>query len=291
MMGTELQKNYKNDIFYHEYFTEDKEAAMQKKRALKIAVTVVLTVLCLAAFLLSPVFKIQTVTVEGNGYYATEELVAVLQEVTGKNYFLTLFSNVPFSHLDYLFKARLYNQEQKLISEKTYIKAAEVTCHFPDKISVAVEERTPAFLTKFRGEYLLVDSEGYVLEAFSGEEKPCYPIVEGLDVAEYKTGTSLRLQNPSDKLELAIKICNLMKQSEFLEGYIDIIDITNENSIWLFASPSLSVKFGNDSDLAMKISTLKEIFQAGYNGNSQGMIDFTSGKNPIFKYNDKSSED
>ena len=90
---------------------------MQKKRALKIAVTVVLTVLCLAAFLLSPVFKIQTVTVEGNGYYATEELVAVLQEVTGKNSFSTFFSNVPFSHLDYLFKARLYNQEQKLIRQ------------------------------------------------------------------------------------------------------------------------------------------------------------------------------
>ena len=82
-----------------------------------------------------------------------------------------------------------------------------------------------------------------------------------------------------------------MEQSEFLEGYIDIIDIANENSIWMFASPSLSVKLGSSSDLAMKISTLKEIFQSGYDGESRGTIDFTSGKNPIFKYNDNKQDD
>ena len=260
---------------------------MGKKRVLKIAVIAVLAILCLAAFLLSPVFNIEKVTVEGNKYYSQEELTEALQGVVGKNYFSALFTNAPFSHLDYIFKARLYHQEQQLINDKTYIKTADVICDFPHTVHVRVIERTPAFLTKFQGEYLLVDSEGYVLEVFSDEEKPAYPTVEGLQVESYKTGKSLKSQSTSGKLELAIKICNLMQQSEFLEGYIDIIDITNENAIWMFASPSLSVKFGDDSDLAMKISTLKGIFQSGYNGDSQGTVDFTSGKNPIFKYNDK----
>ncbi len=264
---------------------------MKKKPVLKIAISVILAVLCLAAFLLSPIFKIETVAVEDSTYYTQEELTEALQEVIGKNYFSVLFSNVPFSHLDYIFKTRLYTQEQKLISDKTYIKEAEITCNFPNKIIIKIKERTPSFLTKFQGEYLLIDSEGYVLEVFSDEDKPDYPIVEGLDIAGYKTGKSLGSQSSPSRLELAIKICNLMEQSEFLEGYIDIIDITNENSIWMFAGPSLSVKLGNSSDLAMKISTLKEIFQSGYDGSSQGTVDFTSGKNPIFRYNDNNSDE
>lgn len=264
---------------------------MRKRPVLKIAVTVILAVSCLAAFFLSPIFKIETVVVEDGTYYTQDELTESLQEVIGKNYFSALFSNVPFSHLDYIFQARLYNQEQKLMSDKAYIKEAEITCSFPNKIILKIKERTPSFLTKFQGEYLLIDSDGYVLEAFSGENKPNYPIVEGLDITGYKTGKSLKSQSSSERLELAIKICNLMEQSEFLEGYIDIIDIANENSIWMFASPSLSVKLGNSSDLAMKISTLKEIFQSGYDGDSRGTVDFTSGKNPIFKYNDNKKDD
>ena len=263
---------------------------MRKKRVLKIAGIVILAMLCLAAFLLSPVFRIETVTVEGSQYYAQKELEEALHDIKDKNYFSVLFSNVPFSHLDYLFKARLYTQEKKLVDDRPYIKTAEITCHFPDKVFVTVTERVPTFLTRWQGQYLLVDSEGYVLAAFSDEEKPDYPVVEGLDVTSYKTGKSLKERSSSDKLELAIKICNLMEQSDFLEGYIDIIDITNEHSIWMFASPSLSIKFGDSSDLSMKISTLKSIFQSGYNGDSQGTIDFTSGKNPIFKYNDKNSD-
>ena len=104
-------------------------------------------------------------------------------------------------------------------------------------------------------------------------------------------GGSLRTQGSRETLELAIKICSLMEQAQFLEGYIDIIDLSDPEGIWMYASPSLAVKLGDSSDIAMKLSILKGIFQSGYNGGSNGVIDFTSGKNPIFQKNETNVED
>lgn len=264
---------------------------MKKKRAVRVAVIVVLAILCFVGFLLSPIFRIQAITVNGCTYYSEEEITEALQEVSNKNYFTVLFSDVPFAHIDYLFKGRLYTQEQNLVTEKPYIKTAKITYQFPDRLEVLVTERSPSFLTKFEGEYLLVDNEGYVLEVFSEEKKPLYPIVEGLDLNGYKMGGSLRTQGSREPLELAIKICSLMEQAQFLEGYIDIIDLSDPEGIWMYASPSLAVKLGDSSDIAMKLSILKGIFQSGYNGDSNGVIDFTSGKNPIFQKNETNVED
>ena len=230
-------------------------------------------------FLLSPIFRIQAITVNGCTYYSEEEITEALQEVSNKNYFTVLFSDVPFAHIDYLFKGRLYTQEQNLVTEKPYIKTAKITYQFPDRLEVLVTERSPSFLTKFEGEYLLVDNEGYVLAV-------SYTHLNG-----YKMGGSLRTQGSRETLELAIKICSLMEQAQFLEGYIDIIDLSDPEGIWMYASPSLAVKLGDSSDIAMKLSILKGIFQSGYNGGSNGVIDFTSGKNPIFQKNETNVED
>ena len=286
-MCGELQKNGKNDIVYLYILLRIKEAAVRKRSIFKTVGIIFLSVACLAAFLLSPVFRIETVTVKGNQHYAEEELAQTLSSVKGKNYFFALFSNVPFSHLDYLFQARLYNQEQTVIRDKVYVKYAEITCDFPDKVQLEVTERTPAFLIRCQGQYLLADTEGYSLEVFTEENKPDYPVVEGLETENYKIGKSLKEYCSSERLELAVRLCSLMEQSGFLQGYIDIIDITNPRSVWMFASPSLSVKFGDDTDLSVKISTLKSIFESGYDGTSNGTVDFTSGKNPIFINNEK----
>ena len=171
------------------------------------------------------------------------------------------------------------------------MKTAKISYDFPNALSIEVIERSPAFLTAHEGIYLLVDSEGYVLETFTEDNKPEYPIIQGLDIKFFKIGTSLELSSDKERLLLSIQIYNYMEQTNMGDGYIDTIDIGNVDEIWMTAYPSLSIKLGDSDNLGLKISKLKVIMDSGYNGNSEGVIDFTSSKNPIFKENVKSSDD
>lgn len=87
------------------------------------------------------------------------------------------------------------------------------------------------------------------------------------------------------KIDTAIKVCNLINQLSMPEGMIDVIDVSDPDNIWFHCAPSLSVKLGDTNNLGVKLSTLKEIFNSGYDGNSDGVIDFSNGGYPVFSSN------
>jgi hypothetical protein len=155
----------------------------------------------------------------------------------------------------------------------------------PDRIVVETFERIPIFLAEYYSVYLYVDSEGFLLSTFTEEDKkPKLPIVQGLNLAGYKVGRAISLKEDK-QIDDVIKICNLMKQLSILEDNIDIIDVTDINDIWFYCSPSLAIKFGNSDNLGVKLAMLKEIQKSGYDGNSNGILDFSLGGNPIFTEN------
>lgn len=264
---------------------------MKPKKKMKIILVAILFLCVFVAFLLSPLFNFRSISITGAEFYQAEELQNSLNYLVGKNYFIALFENTPFSHLDYIFRGRLYDVEQQLMFDKPYLKFAEISFSFPGVAEVLVEERSPAFLAKNGDEYLLIDSEGYVLEAFSAEEKPGYPIVEGVETAGFKVGNTLAGRGTDLQLELAIKICNGMSQIQFSDEAVNIVDVSDTDRVWLFVKPSLSICIGSEDDLGIKLSVLKEILASGYDGNSNGVIDFTNGKNPIFKENSDTEQD
>ncbi len=259
---------------------------MSKKKKLKSILAVLLSVCAFVAFLLSPLFNFKSVEVVGEHFYSEEELKGAVSHLNDRNYFILLFENTPFSHLDYMFQGRLYDCEKKILTENPYLKTVEISFSFPMKAVVSVTERTPVFLTKHGGEYLLVDSEGVVVDTFSEENKPDYPVIEGIETLDCKVGSSLVGKGTDMQLELAMKICSGMKQVGIAQNSGFVVDVSDTDRIWMFVQPSLSVCFGDDTDLNVKLSVLKEIFDKGYNGDSDGVIDFTNGKNPIFKKND-----
>lgn len=258
---------------------------MKVNKKFRIIIAVFFLLCAFIALLLSPLFDFTSINVNGSGFYSSEEIQNSLEHLKDKNYFITLFKNTPFSHLDYIFKGRLYDIEQQLLFDKPYIKNVEISFSFPGVAEVEIQERSPSFLAKNDDEYLLIDSEGYVLQAFSAEEKPGYPVVEGVDASDFKVGNTLVGRGTDSQLVLAIKICNGLSQIQLSEGAVDIVDVSDPDHVWMFVRPSLSICFGDEENLSVKLSALKEILASGYDGNSNGVIDFTNGKNPIFKKN------
>lgn len=151
------------------------------------------------------------------------------------------------------------------------IKNIAVEYDLPHTITVEIEERTPIMVTESNGMYLYIDSEGYLLGAYTRADKPDMPVMKGLAISDYKIGISVA-GGKDRTVDEAIKICSIMKQLSML-SYIDIIDVSDYNNIWMYCAPSLSIKFGGADDIGRKLSYIKGIIDSGHDGNSNGTLD------------------
>lgn len=257
-----------------------KGLSSKKKAALFVLVLVIVFILVL----LSPIFSITDINVSAVSLYSGDEIAASLSDFSGRNGFISLLRSTSFSDIDDIFRLRFGSREKSMLFDYPLIKNVTVKYDPPHTLNVQIEERVPIFVTESDGIYLHVDSEGYLLGAYTQADKPAMPIIEGIEITDYKIGTSI--SGGKDKtVDEAIKICSLMKQLSML-SYIDIIDISDYNNIWMYCAPSLSIKFGNTDDMGRKLAYIKGIIDSGYDGMSDGTLDMSSGGNPVFKSND-----
>ena len=259
------------------------EARKKRKKKILLAVSVsVLLIIATILLLLSPVFAIKKYDIPDLTFYKDEEIISVMKEIDGRNGLLAAFDHTSFDDADGLLKLRLPDIEKKIIFNCPYIESVTVRFAFPDKIVVDAKERKPIFLTDFHNTYLYIDSKGVVLETFTAANRPDYPIVKGLEITDFKIGCSIA-ETDNNKIFIAMKLCNTLSTMGILENHIDIIDVSDYNDIWMFCAPSLSVKFGDSDGLEMKVSKLKGVFEAGYDGKTEGELDLYSGKNPVLR--------
>lgn len=252
----------------------------KKKAALFVAIVLVVAIL----ILLSPIFSITEINVSAVSLYSGDEISASLDEYNGKNGFASLLRTTSFSDLDDIFRMRFGSKEKSMLFDYPLIKNISVKYSPPHTLNVEIEERVPIFVTESNGMYLYIDSEGYLLGAYTQADKPDMPIIEGIEINDYKIGTSVS-GGRDQKIDEAIKMCSLMKQLSML-SYIDIIDISDYNNIWMYCAPSLSIKFGSTDDIGRKLSYIKGIIDSGHDGTSNGTLDVSSGGDPVFKSND-----
>ena len=150
---------------------------------------------------------------------------------------------------------------------------------------VNTKERIPIFLLKNAACTFILIRKDICFSTFTEEdEKPNLPMVQGIELDSYKVGQPIT-KSEDKRVDTAIKICNLLKQLSY-EGRIDIIDMSDSDDIWFYTHPSLSVKFGDMEEPGLKLSYLKEILNAGFNGESDGIIDFSGGGYPVFRHNE-----
>lgn len=266
---------------------ENRFISARKKRKKKILITVsviILFIIAVILLLLSPIFSVKKYEIQDLQFYTDEEIVSVMKDIDGKNGLISVFENTSFDDADGLLKLRLPDIENKLIFNCPYLESVTVRFSFPNKIVVEATERKPIFLTDYHNTYLYIDSKGVVLETFTSANRPDYPIVQGLEISNYKIGCSIA-ETDDTKIFIAMKLCNALSSMGILENNIDIIDVTDYNDIWMFCAPSLSIKFGGTDELELKVSKLKGVFEAGYDGNSEGELDLYSGKNPVLRPN------
>lgn len=261
-----------------------KKFSVRKRILLIVFAAVAITVI----LLLSPIFSISKIRISAVSLYSSEELLSSFDGLKGKNGFLSLLQSTSFSDLDDLFRLRFGSKEESLLFDYPLIKNIVVRYDLPDTVVVEIEERTPVMVTESDGMYLHIDSEGYLLGTYTQADQLDMPVIRGIRISDYKIGTSVA-GGKDRATDDAIKICSTMKQLSML-SYIDIIDVSDYNEIWMYCAPSLSIKFGSADDIGRKLSYIKGIIDSGYDGNSNGTLDLSAGGNPVFKNNESAQE-
>ena len=97
--------------------------------------------------MLSPIFNVTTIVVEGNNIVSTNEIISLSGIKKDENIF-------KFSK----------SQISKNIKQNAYINKIQISKSIPNTIKIIVEERTPKYIVEFGNGYVYISNQGYILE-------------------------------------------------------------------------------------------------------------------------------
>lgn len=213
----------------------------KRKRNGKTLIIVCLLFVAVLSLLASPLFSVDVITVTGNARFTESEILDIAGVKRGENIFL----------------AEYRDAETRLL-ENTYIKFAEVTTTFPDKMDIEIVERKTCGYVPFMGTYLYIDQDGYVLENAATADGDC-PIVTGLKFQSFSIAEQLETEN-KNSFDIVMLMSKLLINYDFIDS-VKEMNISDPNDIRLFVD-NIDISFGGIEDADKKVRTAIEIIKS-----------------------------
>jgi cell division protein FtsQ len=129
-----------------------------------IIILAIINILLCAVYYILIHYEVQTVTVEGNKHYSSDEIKAMI--MTGYFGDNSLYLSLKYKNKD--------------IEDIPFIETMDVVVQSNDTIRIIVYEKAVAGYVEYLGRYMYFDNEGIVVEA-SKVTTPGVPQVTGLD--------------------------------------------------------------------------------------------------------------
>jgi cell division protein FtsQ len=248
---------------------------------MKFILTVSLLVTTVVLFALSPLFAVKKIEVRGAAHYTAESLISLSGVIEGENGFKQVGSS-----LGSILTLRIGSAEQAISRGCPYVKAVNVKYVLPGSVIIDVVERTAAAAVPYTGTSLLVDREGFVLEEQPPDAVQKLPYIKGLKFGSYEPGKKPEYEN-YEALQVAFRVLDEIRGLDKNEAYalydrVDSIDVSDPDAVVFSLESRLRVKLGDMQDLNYKLSSAKTIFERNIKKTDKGILDFTSGENPVF---------
>ncbi len=211
----------------------------------------------------SQYFKIKSINVEENTHYQDEEITGLVKELIGAN----------------IFEVNKKKVEDKIAEELNWVKSAELSKIFPDRVVIKLIERKPYLKIVYKNSYFLVDNEGVVLEKIENENLYNYKdLILVRNAVDYSinVGEKIAKKNVLSCVEIYkvfdTELKNIIKEAR-LENNIsgDIVFVTNNGK---------EIIFGDSSDIVKKVEVLKQLLNKETECN---IIDLRSPDNPVIR--------
>ncbi len=229
-----------------------------------IAVFIVMTVGLIVANL--PYFEVSEVEVTGNLKVSREDIVRQATTLEVGNIF-------------WLSKSKI----EQVVETIPYIKNAELTKIYPNKLKINVTERTPvAYLIYNKSSYIYIDNEGCVLEVASTPVEG-KAMITGVKYENFNLNEPLKFENNYVLHKVTTLNANIQKYN--LENYQITIDLLEDFNVKLIIN-DMTVGLGEFESIDKKMRYLKSILtKLDEQGYLSGYIDLSDFDKPItFKF-------
>jgi len=221
-------------------------------------------VFVLLLLMLSPLFTVHTVHIEGNTVVKAEEIL----KTTGLDADVNIFSVM--SH-----------QAAQALEALPYIQRARIVKDFPDTINITVTERKARGYVEYSrmNTYLLIDGEGMVLGTQSAMTDKL-PVIVGLSFTDFAVGRLLETDNP-DAFDTVVTLSQLFVKNELAD--IVKVDVSDSRDIHLYLR-NVDIFFGSMDDADLKVQTLKAL-APNLPAEDRGFLHMEDiNKDPVFQF-------
>lgn len=238
----------------------------KKKRIKKVIKTLLLLAIIIGGIcfaLISPIFNIEDIKVNGNEQINSDTIVSLSQLQVGQNIFR-------------FYKEKVIND----IKTNAYVENVKIKRKIPNKIEITIEERKQDYNVEFLNGYAYINNQGYILEI--SEKKLDLPVIKGISTPQEQIVEGNRLNDDDlEKLETVIQIMNICKSYD-LDKKVSSIDITDLNDyIMEMDEEKKIVHLGNNSNLSNKMLYVPTILAE--NQGKEGTIYLNGDINGDFK--------
>lgn len=248
---TVIQMTNRNNIKKEEAkkrkLTKQEKKRKKRIKRIKIFLKLILVIGLIAGgtvfALTSPIFNIKDIKVSNNSQVSSDTIISLSELKMDENIFKFYSKNV-----------------MDKIKENPYIKSVKVHRKMPSTIEIEVEERIATYSVDYMGKYVLINTQGYLLEIT--EDNRGLPIIQGITTKEEDVVPGRRLINEDlTRLETVIKIMNSANENG-LDGKVTSIDISNENDYIIYLSEEKKrVHLGENTNLSNKMLYVVAIMQ------------------------------
>ncbi len=268
--------------------TSDKKKNIHRKRRLRARkimrfLLFVLIMTGIIIFAQSSYFIVEKIDVQGNKKYTNSEIILKTGLVPGKNIF-NMLGEKPKNLLAFRFQ----DLEQEVYQSMPYVKTVSIRPALPATIRIKVQERTPYAILDNKGQNLLIDREGYVLEVLDNksEQLKSFFKITGMSYDGFKVGQAVNFKDNGSLTDL-LAFCDVLSKSDRdsktkLYKQVKIIDLSDIYGISVNFDNRIIVKFGDLEEADYQIGVFRYLLENKIDKKQEGTLDFTKGSNPYF---------
>ena len=247
------------------------EEQIKRNRKVKTLIKLILLLAVIVGLIiylmLSPIFNIKNINVEGNASISSEQIISLSKVQKETNLF------------------KVSNKDTiSAIKENPYVKTVEIRRTLPDTITFVITERIATYMLEYGSSYAYIDNQGYILE-ISANIKDGLAKIVGYETSQDEIIPGNRLcENDLEKLNIVLRITASAKTSE-IDNLITSINIENSSNYTLFMeTEQKTVYLGDCTNLDTRMLYVKAILEKEKNYAGEIFVNMNlNEKNPFFR--------
>ena len=220
-----------------DYYQKPKQKKMVDQ---KVVIGAGLAIVLVIGLLLSPIFALKNIAVEGANHYTTAQLCEMIGLSEGDN--ILFFGK---------------GKAAQTLEKDPYIADAKLSMRVPDTIVIEVKERKVRGYVPYMGSYLYIDEAGRVLDV----QEACHdalPLVKGLSFGSFTLGEVIPVEN-TEALDVMLHISQLIEKYELLDLVVEI-DVSNPDNIYAYVN-QVQIILGDMENGDTKIRYMAEVMK------------------------------